>query len=207
VKNCVQTELLIPSDLLAAKTSCIEKINILHLANLIPSKGYNLLLDAYLSLSPKTREKAVLNFAGKFQEHRLETAFLKRIANEKGIYYYGPVQGNEKLKLLWDSHIFCLPASYPPEAQPISILEAYAAGCVVITSNTGGIKDIFQHGVNGYWISPGNTIALRNYLELTISDFDKHRNFAFNNHHEAVEKYREDRFSREIEQILLSLNS
>ena len=206
VKNCVKTELFIPPPLLAKKISCTEKINLLYLSNLIPSKGYNLLLDAYLSLPKKTREKTILNFAGGCTDHKLKTAFLNRITNENNIFYHGQVEGNEKLKLLWNSHIFCLPTSYPPEAQPISILEAYAAGCIVLTSNAGGIKDIFQHGVNGYWITPGDKIALRNYLELVILDFDKHRNFASNNYHEAAEKYREERFNREIEKILLSLN-
>jgi glycosyltransferase involved in cell wall biosynthesis len=206
VKNCVKTELIIPEPLLARKNSCIEKINILYLAHFIPSKGYNLLLDAYLSLPKEIREKTILNFAGKFADSRLKTDFLNRIVNEKDIFYHGQVQGNEKRKLLWDSHIFCFPTNYPPEAQPISILEAYAAGCIVLTTDSRGIKDIFQHGVNGYWITVRNRIVLRNYLELLISDIDKHKNFAFHNHQEAMEKYTENRFNREIEEILLSRN-
>lgn len=204
VKNCVETELLIPPPLLIKKNSCIEKINILYLSNLIPSKGYGLLLDAYLSLPEKTREKTILNFAGEFRDCRLKIPFLNRIANENNIFYHGRVQGNEKLKLLWNSHIFCLPSSYPPEAQPICVLEAYAAGCIVLTTNSGGIKDIFQHEVNGYLIPVGDKIALRNYLELVISDIDKHKDFAFHNRQEALEKYTQNRFNQEVEEILLS---
>jgi glycosyltransferase involved in cell wall biosynthesis len=203
VKNCVKTELIIPRPLLDRKNSCIEKINILYLANFIPSKGYNLLLDAYLSLPKEIREKTILNFAGRFADSRLKTDFLNRIANEKDIFYHGQVQGNEKLKLLWNSHIFCLPGSLPPEAQPICILEAYAAGCIVLTTNSGGIKDIFQHGVNGYWITVRNRIVLRNYLELLVSDINKHKNFAFHNRQEALEKYTQNRFNQEVEEIFL----
>jgi glycosyltransferase involved in cell wall biosynthesis len=204
VKNCVKTELLIPAPVLIKKNSCIEKINILYLSNLIPSKGYGLLLDAYLSLPEKTREKTILNFAGEFGDCRLKIPFLSRIANKNNIFYHGQVQGNEKLKLLWNSHIFCLPGSYSPEAQPICILEAYAAGCIVLTTDSGGIKDIFRHKVNGYSIPAGDKIALKNYLELVISDIDKHKNFAFHNRQEALEKYTQERFNQEIEKILLS---
>lgn len=204
VKNCVKTELLIPALLLIKKNSYIEKINILYLSNLIPSKGYGLLLDAYLSLPEKTRKKTILNFAGEFGDCRLKIPFLSRIANENNIFYHGQVQGNEKLKLLWNSHIFCLPSSIPPEAQPICILEAYAAGCIVLTTDSGGIKDIFRHKVNGYSIPAGDKIALRNYLELVISDIYKHKNFAFHNRQEALEKYTQNRFNKEVEEILLS---
>jgi glycosyltransferase involved in cell wall biosynthesis len=204
VKNCVKTELLIPAPFLIKKNSYIEKINILYLSNLIPAKGYELLLDAYLSLPEKTREKTILNFAGEFGDCRLKTSFLSRIPNENKIFYHGQVQGNEKIKLLWNSHIFCLPSSYSPEAQPICILEAYAAGCIVLTTDSGGIKDIFQHKVNGYSIPAGDKIALRNYLELVISDIDKHKNFASHNRQDAIEKYTQNRFNQEVEEILLS---
>jgi glycosyltransferase involved in cell wall biosynthesis len=204
VKNCVKPELFIPLSLLARDNSDIRKINILYLSNLIPGKGYGILLDAYLSLPKNTREKAVLNFAGEFKNRKLKTDFLKRIANENNIIYHGLVQGNEKRKLLWGSHILCLPTSYPVEAQPISILEAYAAGSIVLTTNAGGIKDIFKHGVNGYWTSTGDEAGLRNYLELLISDIDKYGSFAFNNRQDAM-KYTEDRFNREIGEILFPL--
>jgi glycosyltransferase involved in cell wall biosynthesis len=38
------------------------------------------------------------------------------------------------------------------EGQPISILEAYAAGCIVVTTGQPGILDIFKPYLNGYEI-------------------------------------------------------
>jgi glycosyltransferase involved in cell wall biosynthesis len=36
------------------------------------------------------------------------------------------------------------------EGQPISILEAYAAGCAVIATGQPGIRDVFEGGTNGF---------------------------------------------------------
>lgn len=204
VKNCAQKEIFISQDYLVKKYSNIMKINILYLGNLIPEKGYELILDAYISLPKEVRRKTILNYAGEFPDCKRKNYFLDRIKAEDNIFYCGPVQGREKIKLLWDSHIFCLPTSYYYEAQPISVLEAYAAGCLVLTTEKGGIRDIFKHGVNGYLVSVKDKAELRNYLELLVSEIGKYKSIAFHNYQEAIEKYTEDRFNREIEGILLS---
>lgn len=204
VENCAKKEIFIPQDLLIKKNNHISKINILYFGNLIPEKGYELLLDAYKSLPKNAREKATLHFAGEFPNYRRKTDFLNKIVGETDIFCHGPVKGQKKIKLLWGSHVFCLPTSYYYEAQPISILEAYAAGCIVLTTEKGGIRDIFKHGVNGYLVSVKDKAELRNYLELLVSEIGKYKSIAFHNYQEAIEKYTEDRFNREIEGILLS---
>jgi glycosyltransferase involved in cell wall biosynthesis len=206
VKNCAKADLLIPESVLVRKYSHIKTINILYLGNLLLSKGYQMLLEAYLSLPSKMRENTTLHFAGSFRDDRLQEAFLDKIAGESDIFYHGVVQGDEKRELLWNSHIFCLPSGYPPEAQPISILEAYAAGCIVVATNAGGIGDILRQAVNGYLIPMGDTAALKNCLESLILSIEEHKGIAFRNHQEAMEEYTETRFNREVEEILLSCN-
>ena len=202
VENCARKEIFIPEELLIKKNSNVNKVNIIYLANLVPEKGYKLLLDAYISLPDIAKDKAMLNFAGEFPDYRSKTDFLNEAAGENNVFYQGPVQSEKKLRLLWDSHIFCLPTSCF-EAQPISILEAYAAGCIVLTTNKGGIKDIFSNGVNGYWIPNGDKTALKDCLELLILNIDKYKSLSFHNYQQAIEKYTESRFNREIEEILM----
>jgi glycosyltransferase involved in cell wall biosynthesis len=50
------------------------------------------------------------------------------------------------------------------EGQPISILEAYASGCVVLATGQEGIRDIFDNGVNGFEFNAGSTSALQGVL-------------------------------------------
>ncbi len=202
VENCARDEVFIPRHKLVEKNNDIKKVNILYLGNLINGKGYELLADAYAALPQAIRKKTILNFAGEFPDLAEKAVFRKKITAYPNIHYHGPVYGEKKRELLWGTHIFCLPSSYIHEAQPISILEAYAAGCIVLTTNTGGIKDIFRHNVNGYWLACGDRQALTKYLGLLVTDIDKHKDFAFHNYREAEKKYTEKIFCSNLEKII-----
>lgn len=203
VKNYFTPSLLIDKASLLRKFNFPEKVNILFLSNLIREKGYELLLDAFLSLREEVRGRAILHFAGEMYSDKEKTLFLNKIKNKDNIFYHGPVAGNEKQELLWKTHIFCLPTYYRYEGQPISILEAYASGCIVLTTNNGGIRDIFRDGVNGFFIDITKN-KLREKLEMLIMNLDNYKHIAIYNFKEALEKYTAKRFCMEIEQILLS---
>ena len=205
VKNYFTPSLLIDEASLLRKFNFPEKVNILFLSNLIREKGYELLLEAFLSLREEVSGRAILHFAGEIYSDKEKTSFLDKIKNKDDIFYHGPVAGIEERELLWKTHIFCLPTYYKYEGQPISILEAYASGCIVLTTNHGGIKDIFQDGINGFFIDID--IAknkLREKLEMLIVNLDNHKHIAIYNRKEALDKYTEKRFCMEIEQILLN---
>jgi len=208
VKNYFTPSLLIDEASLLQKFNLTEKVNILFLSNLIKEKGYELLLDAFLSLKEEISSRAILHFAGEIYSDKEKVLFLNKIKNGDNIFYHGPVAGREKRDILWKSHLFCLPTYYRYEGQPISILEAYASGCVVLTTNNGGIKDIFQDGINGFFIDIDIDIditksKLREKLEMIIVNTNKYKHIAMFNFAEASEKYTEKRFCKEIEQILL----
>lgn len=203
IKNGVGKELFIPEELLTEKYDKIEKINLLYLSNLMPMKGYEILLDAYLSLPSKVREKVRLHFAGYFYDDFKKKKFLSTIKKEPNIFYHGPVSGGEKVRLLWDTHIFCFP-SYYYEAQPIVILEAYASGCIVLTTNQGGIRDIFQDKINGLWIEPREMESLRKNLGLLILNIDKYKGYGFFNRRVCSPKYTIERCCQEIEEVLIN---
>ncbi|HZZ90987.1 MAG TPA: glycosyltransferase family 4 protein [Usitatibacter sp.] len=61
-------------------------------------------------------------------------------------------------ELMQRASVFVLP-SYA-EAQPVSLLEAMAAGCPVIATSVGGIPDVITDEVDGLLVPPGNPEAL-----------------------------------------------
>jgi glycosyltransferase involved in cell wall biosynthesis len=63
-----------------------------------------------------------------------------------GVTYHGFVQGQEKLKAFADGGVFILPSNYVNETQPLSIIEALAAGLPVVASAIGGIPDMVLDG-------------------------------------------------------------
>jgi len=207
INNFFSPDLLIPEDKLAAKYRAPGKISVLYLSNMMTQKGYSYLLDAFLALPLELRDRAELHFAGHFDSAAEKESFQAKIGKSGNIVYHGAVSGEAKRDLFWKTHIFCLPTFYAYEAQPISILEAYAAGCVVVTTENGGICDVFSEGMNGVSIRDfrNQELLLQNIgaaLKQTIPDFAGCERIALRNRKEAVEKYSLDIFKFKIKNAL-----
>lgn len=179
-------------------------IQVLYLSNLIPGKGYDELADAYLSLSLEEQEKIKINFVGGFETEQSEKYFLEKIGKNPGLNYLGKfIDGVAKRNLYCQSHVFCLPTYYPFEGQPISILEGFATGCVVVTSNHSGIPFIFKDGENGFMVEKKSIHSLANALKKIILGEVKLKDIAFHNRNIAMEKYRTETYQNAIKSILL----
>lgn len=56
------------------------------------------------------------------------------------------------------------------EGTPVSLIEAQAASCPVITTRAGGVEDIVAHNVTGFVLDPGDKIGfIRSMVELVKS--------------------------------------
>ena len=172
IPNFFESYFLISGSDLEKKYNTEKKI-ILYFSNMIAGKGYSELLDAFLSSEDRIREKYELHFAGSFDTDGHKSLFLKKIDGHSNIYYHGIVKGPDRIELYKEAHLFCLPSYYPYlEGQPISIIEAYASGCIVVSTDHGGIKDIFSPTRNGFLVekqSVGSiSSALKKFDDLSI---------------------------------------
>ncbi|MEK6953100.1 MAG: glycosyltransferase, partial [Nanoarchaeota archaeon] len=82
------------------------------------------------------------------------------------INFLGPIfKMDDKIKLFSEHDALVLPSSR--EAMPQALIEAMAAGLIVISSKTDGGKELIRHGENGYLFeindSNGLTDLLKNY--------------------------------------------
>ena len=139
------------------------------------------LLEAFLSLNIDTRSNFTLSFAGAFEDDEKKRRFLESIYGAADIVYEGVVSGNKKKNLLHSSHIFVLPTYYPIEGQPVSIIESYASGLVVFTTDQGGIPDIFSDGINGRLVDKKSSSSIKEALSDFIKRKNEYRQMAFNN--------------------------
>ncbi|EEV5007440.1 glycosyltransferase family 4 protein, partial [Escherichia coli] len=187
VENFSQDYLFIRQSELKLKFNNRNKIKILFLSNLLPGKGYIELLKSADFLDDSCVE---FHFAGGFEDEQAKKIFLEAINLKNNIFYHGIVSGDEKRNLLIKSDIFCLPTYYPYEGQPISILEAYAAGCVVLTTNHSGIFDVFEPWRNGIEVDKKSTSDLVNAINYFNSNREEIRKIAINNIVDARKKYR-----------------
>ena len=120
----------------------------------------------------------------------------------QNIEYLGNfIDGERKKELYLSSHIFCLPTYYPYEGQPISILEAYATGCVVITTPHGGIPDIFVDQKNGFLVESNDIGSLKQVLFKILAERSSLEQIALNNTNEVTINYLAERYKQDIASV------
>ncbi|MDM8553313.1 glycosyltransferase family 4 protein [Desulfococcaceae bacterium HSG7] len=206
IPNFAEMHIFVTREEISDNFNKFYPLRILFLSNMLYGKGHIELLDSYLKLDEKLREKIEIDFAGEVVFQSDEKYFSLIIGKHNNIKCHGPVSGLNKKRMYAQAHIYCLPTYYPYEGQPFCILEAYASGCAVITTNHSGIGDIFTDGINGYEVEKRSVDSLVFALEKAIKQRDNLRNMAINNLRLAKEKYTQSRFIESMKQAIGSLN-
>ncbi len=168
-------------------------IRIIYLSNLMESKGILDLFEAVKMLRNRG-EKIHLDVAGAI-EPAIE-ARVREYLSELGdaVTYHGVVKGKKKKELLLNNYIFCLPSKHPyGEGQPISILEAMANGCVIVTTDHGGIKDIVNEEY-GVFVEKKNPISIEDSIYRR-----GYESKMFKSWFEASAKHKLDHFASGVE--------
>ena len=88
---------------------------------------------------------------------------------------------------LWSASIFVLFSHH--EAQPLSILEAMAAGLIPVAPAIGGIPQILSDGVTGRLVPVGDTDRLAQVLRELLSSPDDHRAMAQRAREDVEKRY------------------
>jgi Glycosyltransferase len=189
-----------------AKFAAASPIRLLFLSNLLAGKGHQELAQAFLRLEPEVRARFQLDFAGGFDDVASQAAFQELIAPAAEIRWHGTVRGDTKQALLTGAHVFLLPTYYPYEGQPISILEAYASGAAVITTDHSGIFDTFEDGVNGWAVEKRSVDSLEARLRAIAADPSVLEAVGLRNAATARGAYRVEHFVGRMRPILASVN-
>ena len=208
VPNFAEDFLFVNDHEIETKYADTDIIRILFLSNLIPGKGYEELVDAYLSLSDEEQKQIEIKFVGGFENEKSHHSFIEKIKPHEKLHYLGKfIDGQEKRNLYSESHVFCLPTYYPFEGQPISILEGYATGCAVITSEHSGIPFVFKDLLNGFLVQKKSVPSLAEALRKTILERSKLKEIAYYNRNEAIQKYRTQIFQEKIMNIFENVHA
>jgi glycosyltransferase involved in cell wall biosynthesis len=96
------------------------------------------------------------------------------------------------------------------DAFPGVVLEAMACGVPVIGSNTGGIPDMVEHGVNGWLVPPNDAQVLATTIQAVLSN-DRKREAAGSAAYQTAQSFSVDQFSHKLvslyEKIIESFDS
>lgn len=161
-----------------------EPVRLLFLSNLIESKGYLEVLEAVRILVDRYKLNVSCHFCGEFiqnvtDDKRVQSAedgkkifrdFVLKHGLETNVRYLGVVSGEKKVEELRAAHFFILPTNYRFEGQPISIIEAMAYGCVLISTRYRAIPDLLQEGQNGYFVDYGDANGIAEHIRDLVSD-------------------------------------
>ncbi|MGI6658252.1 MAG: glycosyltransferase family 4 protein [Dethiobacteraceae bacterium] len=132
-------------------------------ARLAPQKGLDVLLQAAAILLPRFPE---LHFvvAGTGPLRAELEKMRQKLALEKHVHFIGYCRQIEAF--LARLSVFVLPAR--TEAQGIAALEAMRAGCPVVASAVGGLKEVIKDNVNGLLVPPDNAVSLAAAIEKLL---------------------------------------
>ena len=185
-------------------------LRLLFLSNLIQLKGYYDALEAVAILCSKTSMPLEAVFAGSFQPNpgdktmtppeKARALFLERIETSglsDVVCYMGAVTGEAKWRLFETNDFFLLPTHFQ-EGQPISIIEAMAHGCIVITTKFRSAPDLVIDGKTGVLVDHGQPEQIADAVLRIAADVDKYnamsgaaveryeKNFTKNRHLDAM---------------------
>lgn len=118
---------------------------ILYFSNLIPQKGAEAFVNMAIELAPQLPGFRFV-VAGATTEPDFLASLQRKTADahlETRIVFPGAVRDAEhKWSLLRDSALLVFPSLYPYEAQPLTIVEALAAGTPVVAYDVGAVRDM-----------------------------------------------------------------
>ncbi len=152
-----------------------------------PRKGLGTLLEA-LAIVRQRGCDARLRAVGRFQSPAYEQEIQRRAARlglEPAIAWVGFRQNVEAELARMD--LLVLP-SLVSEAMPMSVLEAMAAGVLVVGSRVDGITDLVEDGVDGLLAEPGNAQELADVFQRVIGGEVDARGLALRAHQKQRER-------------------
>ncbi len=210
IPNCVQSELLefIVQNKRSKNIEDMRKYVVLYLSNLIITKGFfDLLMAAdYLNSIGDDRFKFI--FAGAFSNEITKNDFFNFVREHKLehiVYFSGVVKGREKAELLLNADVFVLPTYYPLEGQPISVMEAMAAGLPVIVTPYRGIPEMVKDGEHGYYVEANSPASIAQKIVKIFSDPRHYEEMSNNNVRVVLEKYTEERYANDIKNLFMGV--
>lgn len=137
--------------------------------NLLPVKGYEVLLEAVRQLAPKWPDLQV-EIIG---DGPLRESLTAAAADLPQVLFRGTVPREEVYAALRRAWVYSLSSIALPtsrEGVPTALIEALAAGLPCIATDAGGVRDVLRDGENGVLVPPGDPGSLATALGRLLSD-------------------------------------
>ena len=91
------------------------------------------------------------------------------------------------------------------EGTPVSLIEALAAGCAVVTTDVGGAVDVLDGGRVGFLVPAGDTKAFADRLEDLVRQSELRHEFGAAGREHVLARYSVDRLVRDVDRLYRGL--
>ena len=150
-------------------------------------KGQDLLIN--ILSEPKWRERNwILNLYGSGPDEKYIRGLVSQSGLEDKIIFNGPQNNIEQI---WNENQLLVLPSFA-EGTPISLVEAFACGKVVVTTNVGGNSEWIVNGFNGYIADYPEKKSFDNTLEKCWQEQSKWPEIGMNAYNTFKKSYSED---------------
>lgn len=140
---------------------------ILFLGRLVPEKGVQDLIRALpLVVERVSGARAVICGQGPYEGEIRQLAAQVGVAGLVNLA--GFVDGAARNSLLQEAAVAVFPSHYEPFG--IVALEAMAAQVPVVVSDTGGLSEVVEHGIDGFKVPPGRPDLLARYMGEVLTN-------------------------------------
>ncbi len=173
-----------------------EKI-VLYVGRLVYEKGVQILINAVPKILAKTDAKFVIVGSGYMQEQL--SNIVRSMGLEHKVLFTGFVDEENLLKLQKVADVSVVPSLFEPFG--IVALEAMAAKCPVVVSDTGGLSEIVDHDVTGVKVYPNNTDSLAWGITKILQDDNYGRYLRENAYKKILEKYDWDKIAQQTRRM------
>jgi len=179
-----------------------EKI-VLYLGRLHKIKGIDILVKAFINVIENLDDvRLVIVGPDDGSLYELQT-LIKDLGVGNKVIFIGPLYGLDKIEAYADSEVYVLSSRY--ETFPMTILEAYACGKPIITSNVGGLKDLVINGETGLLIESGNTEQLAKNILHLLNDNGRAEEMGLKGRQLVEEKFAINKVVAKLEKVYLEV--
>ncbi len=185
------------------QTKNITTLNVLYLANFLPSKSFDDVLKALVIL----KEKGITNFkfqaAGAWDNETFKQQCLAIIEENQltHVELFPPQSGAAKMQLFANAAVFVF-CPKMPEGHPWVIVEAMANGLPIITTDQGAIVESVIDGKNGFIVPVESPETIAEKLELLINDAELRNQFSMNSKQFYNANYTEEKMVENLAKVL-----
>jgi len=144
-----------------------NKLRVGYIGGIAPHKGVQILVEAFLKLSPTQAELKLYGDTSKFQTF-YET-LLEKIQEKSHIQFKGTFNNQQIGQIHAELDVLVVPSTWY-ENSPNVILEAFAYQTPVITSDLGGMAELVTDKQTGLLFNPNDADDLANKLQSIINN-------------------------------------